>query len=279
LIRLKKGLKLKRINKKSSPDYPLISIITVCLNNGQSLEKTIKSVINQTYSNIEYIIIDGGSTDNTINTIKKYESKIDHWLSESDKGIYDAMNKGISLAKGKWINFMNAGDKFYSRNTIEQIFTKKIEGFDFIYGDCEIIYNSEFSRLQKAGDTKNLWKGMVFSHQSLFTGSDVFKKHRFNIENRIGADFEFLFKCYKNNLSFYNCHIPIAKISAGGISDTSRVESIFSRRLMVNNYSKNLKVNAYYLILFIDAFIRLGIKKMLPDRIHKFLLKKKYKSF
>ena len=277
MIRLKKGFKLEKIHKKNIPGCPLISIITVCLNDGKYLEETIKSVINQTYRNIEYIIIDGGSTDNTIDIIKNYESKIDHWLSEGDKGIYDAMNKGISFAKGKWINFMNAGDTFSKSNTIEKIFLKKDDKVDFIYGDCEIIYNSEFSRVQKAGEIKNLWKGMVFSHQSLFTNSDVFKKYQFNVDNIISADFEFLFHCYKNNFKFCNIHIPIAVVLAGGLSDTNRIESILSRRSTVNKFSKNLKVNAYYLILFFDTFIRLGIKKILPDRIHNFLLKKKYK--
>ena len=175
MIRLKKGFKLEKIHKKSIPGYLLISIVTVCLNDGKYLEETIQSVINRTYSNIEYIIIDGGSTDNTINIIKKYESKIDHWLSESDKGIYDAMNKGISLAKAKWINFMNAGDTFYKSNTIEKIFLKKNDKIDFIYVDRKIIYNTKFSRVEKAGEIKDLWKGMVFFHQSLFTNSDVFK--------------------------------------------------------------------------------------------------------
>lgn len=277
MIRLKKGFKLKKIHKKNIPGCPLISIITVCLDDGKYLEETIESVINQTYNNIEYIIIDGGSSDNTIDIIKKYESKIDRWLSEGDKGIYDAMNKGIGLAKGEWLNFMNAGDTFYKSNTIEKIFLKKNNDVDFIYGDCEMIYNSEFSRVQKAGEIKNLWKGMIFSHQSLFTNSDVFKKYQFNVDNRIGADFEFLFHCYKNNFKFCNIHIPVAIVLAGGLSDTKRIESISSRRTTVNKFSKNLKVNAYYLILFFDTFFRLGIKKILPQKIQHYLLKKKYK--
>jgi len=268
---------LEKIHKKSIPGYPLISIITVCLNDGKYLEETIKSVINQTYSNIEYIIIDGGSTDNTIDIIKKYESKIEYWSSGGDKGIYDAMNKGISIAKGKWINFMNAGDTFYQADTIEKVFAKKYDKVDFIYGDRKIIYNSEFSRIQKAGEIKNLWKGMIFSHQSVFTNNDVFKKYQFNVDNRIGADFEFLFNCYINKYKFYNIHIPVATVLAGGLSDNKRIESVLSHRSTVNKFSKNLKVNTYYLILFFDTFIRLGIKKILPHKIQHYLLKKKYK--
>jgi len=96
----------------TSVQKPLISIITVVFNGEQLLEKTIQSVINQTYDNVEYIIIDGGSTDRTIEIIQKYEHAIDYWISENDKGIYNAMNKGISLATGAWVNFMNGGDIF-----------------------------------------------------------------------------------------------------------------------------------------------------------------------
>ena len=96
-----------------------ITVITVCHNAAKTLEKTIKSVLNQTYPNIEYIIIDGGSTDDTVDIIKRYADRLAYWISEPDKGIYDAMNKGIEVATGEWINFMNAGDTFYEENTID----------------------------------------------------------------------------------------------------------------------------------------------------------------
>jgi len=255
---------------------PLISIITVVFNGGKYLEKTIKSVINQTYNNIEYIIIDGGSTDNTIDIIKKYENRIDYWLSESDKGIYDAMNKGIGLAKGKWINFMNAGDRLFQNNTVKRIFLGKNYDVDFIYGDWKIVYSSKFSRIQQAGEIENLWKGMVFSHQSLFTRSHIFKKYKFNINNKIGADFEFIYNCYKNKYRFYNLHFPVAENLAGGLSDTDRLGSILSRWSTVNKFPKNFRVNIYYFILLCDTFMRVSIKKIMPNKVKDFLLRQKY---
>ena len=101
---------------------PKISVVTVCYNAVETIEKTILSVINKTYQNIEYIIIDGASTDGTVDIINRYRDKIAYFVSEPDKGIYDAMNKGINAATGDWISFMNAGDTFYCNKTIHRLF-------------------------------------------------------------------------------------------------------------------------------------------------------------
>ena len=103
---------------------PLISVVTVSYNAVDTIERTILSVLNQTYSDIEYIIIDGGSTDGTVDLIKKYADKITYWVSEPDQGIYDAMNKGIDVATGEWINFMNSGDSFYRQDVLSSLFDK-----------------------------------------------------------------------------------------------------------------------------------------------------------
>lgn len=120
---------------------PLITIITVAYNAVKDIENTILSVLNQTYPNIEYIIIDGGSTDGTLDIIKKYEDKISYWVSEADKGIYDAMNKGALKATGEWLNFMNAGDTFYDQQVLEKVFKDNDwSDADVIYGDINIEY-------------------------------------------------------------------------------------------------------------------------------------------
>ena len=111
---------------KNNMNYPLISVITVSYNAVLTIEQTILSVINQTYLNIEYIIIDGGSTDGTVNVIKKYADKIAYWVSESDKGIYDAMNKGIAYSHGEYCNFINAGDKFCSSSILKHVSEKSL---------------------------------------------------------------------------------------------------------------------------------------------------------
>ena len=121
-----------------------ITVITICFNAESIIEETILSVLKQTYKNLEYIIIDGASSDNTINIVNKYKDKISKIVSEPDKGIYDAMNKGIEHATGEWINFMNAGDKFVSDHVLEDIFFQTIsKSVSFIYSDCNICLNQK----------------------------------------------------------------------------------------------------------------------------------------
>ena len=118
----------------------LISVVTVSYNAVATIEQTILSVVNQTYPHIEYIIIDGGSTDGTVDVIKKYADRIAYWVSEPDKGIYDAMNKGIKVATGEWINFMNCGDSFYSVSVLSDVFKdKSCKENDVIYGNTCIM--------------------------------------------------------------------------------------------------------------------------------------------
>ena len=123
---------------------PKITIITVCYNAISTIEDTIKSVLSQTYENLEYIIIDGGSIDGTIDIIKKYEKQISYWQSEPDKGVYDAMNKGIKLSTGEWINFMNAGDSFYNTEVLQSLNLYFSDSqTDIIYGDTCIEINNK----------------------------------------------------------------------------------------------------------------------------------------
>ena len=119
---------------------PLITVITVVYNGEAYLEKTILSVINQTYESVEYIIIDGGSTDGTIDIIKKYKSKINYWINEAYNGIYDAMNKGIKLATGDWINFMNAGDLFYNLSVLEMLHKNFSGDLSILSGKVTMFY-------------------------------------------------------------------------------------------------------------------------------------------
>lgn len=139
------------MNKK-----PLISIITISYNSCLTIEDTILSVINQTYPHIEYIVIDGGSKDGTVDIIKRYENKISYWISEPDKGIYYAMNKGIAATTGEWINFINCGDSFYDKNVIARLFKDSIgENYSVVYGNT--VFNIlTTQRLKQTGNMETI---------------------------------------------------------------------------------------------------------------------------
>jgi glycosyltransferase involved in cell wall biosynthesis len=180
---------------------PLISIITVVYNGVTTLEQTILSVINQTYKNIEYIIIDGGSTDGTIDIIKKYEKHLACWVSESDKGIYDAMNKGIEKATGEWVNFMNSGDWFYNNDIVALLFKSNITGYDILYG-ATIARQKRKNIYCKAQDISEIKRNMPCCHQSAFCKLILLKQYMFDLRFSICADYNLFYNFYKNNVHF-----------------------------------------------------------------------------
>ena len=148
--------------------FPKISVVTVSYNAVTTIEETILSVVNQTYKNIEYIIIDGGSTDGTVDIIKKYADRIDYWVSEPDKGIYDAMNKGIVKSTGEWIHFLNAGDVYLNTHILEdciRCFNEKKVKADVLYGD--VICKFDFGNLLlKPGALSDFESYFAISHRA-----------------------------------------------------------------------------------------------------------------
>ena len=122
-----------------------VTVVTVTFNAEDCIEDTILSVINQSYKNIEYIVVDGLSTDGTLDVVRRYADRIDTWMSEKDLGIYDAMNKAIDIASGDWIVFMNAGDSFYNNDVIKDVFENVPEGAELVYGHHAWKHNGKIS--------------------------------------------------------------------------------------------------------------------------------------
>lgn len=163
-----------------------ISVITVCHNAADTLEKTIQSVLGQTYRNIEYIIIDGGSTDGTVEIIRRYADRLAYWVSEPDEGIYDAMNKGIERATGEWINFMNAGDYFYSNEILKNVFATSRYG-DYLVG-IAVYPNGKYWRpVRKDFSFKEVFRGGGVNHQASFIQRKLFGDG-YDTSNKIIAD-------------------------------------------------------------------------------------------
>jgi glycosyltransferase involved in cell wall biosynthesis len=195
-------------------------VITVVLNGEKYLEQTIQSVINQTYPNVEYIIIDGGSTDGTLDIIKKYEDYIDYWVSEPDKGIYDAMNKGIRCSLGQWIGFLGSDDVMnYSwlESAFKYWFTNRDK--NYIYGDIIFIINNKdrFFKYKEIKQSDILKKDFIIPHSGSIANRELFKKNIFDINFRIAGDYAWVL----SNLESLNVlYIPQwqIKMRIGGTS-------------------------------------------------------------
>ena len=201
---------------------PKITIITVCYNGEKAIEKTLKSVINQSYSNVEYIVIDGKSTDQTLDIIRKYSDKIAKIVSEPDKGIFDAMNKGLQLATGTWVNFMNVGDRFYADTTLEQLFQDEIAPeTGIVYGDTEsqkgLLKMTPFYQRRK----KNVPMGIC--HQSLFVRTEPAKRIGFDEKFKVTADYNMVFQLYKQGYGFHYVPVPVAVYDLRGFSARNNV--------------------------------------------------------
>ena len=197
-------------------DKPLVSIVTVVFNGEKHLEQTIQSVINQTYDNVEYIIIDGGSTDGTLNIIHKYEGQIDYWMSETDKGIYDAMNKGIQTATGEFIAFINADD-WYENNAIEYVIKayNKKQSIDFFYGNLNYIKKSGEMVLWKGNRGT---KGLEVPHPTCFIRTSLLKKVPFDTSFKIAADADLILRLFNSNIKSFYIDEVIANFRDGGVS-------------------------------------------------------------
>jgi glycosyltransferase involved in cell wall biosynthesis len=206
---------------------PLVTIITVTYNSRSSLKQAFDSVVNQSYEKIEFIVIDGGSTDGTIDLIKEYSYKITYWVSEPDQGIYNAMNKGIDKANGDLVYFLNSDDYLYDSSVVEDIV--KIYGQankpDAIYGPV-LIYNKKsgvIGRSDKKFEPKYVQKGRVICHQGIFMKRELLVKHKFNEQYKIVADYELQVKCLIQKCRFLHVDKVIAYYSNDGFS--SQLES------------------------------------------------------
>lgn len=268
------GLRTQGLFKYNQENKPLISVITVVFNGAQYLEQTIKSVIEQTYDNVEYIIIDGGSTDGTLDIIKQYEGQIDYWVSEADEGIYNAMNKGLSTATGEYLNFMNAGDWFVDKYTILSIdFINTRAGL--IYGNHEIRY-STINKSIKAKSISEIYKGMIFCHQSMFISRKIHREFPYNYkEYKVSADFNLIFNyIVPHEHSLYYMDSVLSSIEAKGESNKNIFLTIREYKNIVLTRTNFFRIKFYYIMRFADAFIRESIKAILPEIVIDIVRKK-----
>ena len=225
----------------SSIPSPLISIITVVYNAKDALEHTIKSILSQTNQSYEYIVIDGGSTDGTVDVIKKHEQHIAYWISEKDKGLYDAMNKALRVAKGKYVWFMNAGDLIYDNEVIEHLQKLYAPDVDVFYGETVMIDAAGTilgDRRLKAPENlsyKSLAMGMVVCHQSFIAKRECCDYY--NTDFKIAADIEWMINTLKKSKKIVNTHQYITRFKDDGLSKKNIKRSLTERfKIMIHHY-------------------------------------------
>lgn len=222
---------------------PKFSIITVTYNAGQTVEDTIQSVIAQTYHRIEYIMVDGASTDNTLNIVEKYRDKIHLLVSEPDRGIYDAMNKGIALATGDYLCFLNAGDSFHEANTLRQM-AHSIRGNelpDVLYGETALVdANRHVLRMRRLSAPETLtWRsfrqGMLVCHQAFFAKRTL--SEPYDLHYRFSADFDWCIRVMKKARTLHNTHLVVIDYLEEGMTTQNRKASLKERfRIMAQHY-------------------------------------------
>lgn len=249
-----------------------ISVVTVSYNAADTIEETIRSVVNQTYDNIEYIIIDGGSTDGTVDIIKKYADRITYWVSEPDKGIYDAMNKGIAVATGDYINFMNAGDTFADVNTIKvvsNIISDSKNSFDIYYGDTIYVYS--YGEVMVPGlSLKTIEKRLPYCHQSSFVRISIHKTDLFNLGFRYCADYNFVY-CGVKIKNYSVSHIPIiiSRYEAEDGVSSKMFKSSWREKYKINN-PRNNKLRLFKSELELRfVLFKTKIRELLPSKFSR----------
>lgn len=243
------GLRAKGYTKGSALDKPLISVITAVYNGAESIEQAVQSVINQTYDNVEYIVVDGGSTDGTLDILNKYDDVLDYWVSGSDEGVYDAMNKGLGLFQGDYVLFLGCDDTLFDVfHEIADSFKDKATSY---YGDVILSNNSE--RYDGRFNPLKLFIKNI-PHQAIFYSRYVFDEYRYECKYTTVADYALNLKVFANNrygLKYINK--TIAKYNnENGLSSTlvDNEFSIDKPEIIRKHYS-----GFYYLIYMLLRFV------------------------
>ena len=243
---------------------PKFSVITVCYNAQATIEDTIQSVIAQTYHHVEYIIVDGASKDRTLSIINRYRDRIATVVSEPDKGLYDAMNKGLRLATGDYVCFLNAGDSFHEDDTLQQMvhtLRELTELPDVLYGETELVdAEGHFVRMRRLQAPEHLtWRsfrhGMLVCHQAFFAKRTLAEPY--DLSYRFSADFDWCIRIMKKSKVLHNTHLTLIDYLEEGMTTRNHKASLHERfRIMTKHYGwlSTVVHHAWFVV-------RAGIKK------------------
>lgn len=248
-----------------------ISIITVVLNNKSYVEDCINSVLNQSYKNVEYIIVDGGSTDGTVDIIRKYEKSISIWVSKPDQGIYDAMNKGLDIASGDVIGFLNADDVYNDNYVLENITSvMNNANTDACYSDLVYVDKNDFNKVVRYWrscefQTGFFKKGWVPAHPTFFARKNIYDQYgTFDLRYKLAADYELMARFLEHHKIRVK-YIPMVsvKMRVGGATNKS-LTNIVRQNLEIFRAFKKNNIKILYPLFVTNKFI---------DRVHQFYRK------
>lgn len=234
-------------------NMPLVSIITVVFNGEKYIEQTIKSVISQTYKNIEYIIIDGGSNDDTVNIVNKYRNYISNFVSEQDDGIYDAMNKGVKLSNGEWIGIVNSDD-WLELDAVETVVRESKLDTDIMYGFLRIVKNENEAQIIR--NSHLYLNEKMIQHPATFIKNTAYKRvGLYNTRFKYSADYDFMLRAQSNNLVFQQVNSVISNFRVDGASSTVAAMIDTLNVLTKNDIKVSFKKWLYVRILWLKSKI------------------------
>lgn len=237
---------------------PTISIITVVYNGADLLPRTMQSVFDQTYPNIEYILVDGNSTDGTIDIIKANQDKISQWISEPDKGLYDAMNKGLRMATGDFVWFMNAGDSIFDKNTLEKSMENYTSDTDVLYGEVMLVNDARkhlgtrteitTQKLPEKLTWRSMKMGMTVCHQGFLPRRTIAPFYRLD---NLSADIEWVILCLKKARKITHTKEILAEYLVGGLSKKRHQEGLKGRYEILKTYFGLLPNLVYHFFILV----------------------------
>jgi glycosyltransferase involved in cell wall biosynthesis len=265
----KGGFRTRGGTRPDTPDAPLISVVTVVLNGARHIRECIESVLAQEYANVEHVIIDGGSTDGTLDILREYDDRIAYWESGPDAGIYDAMNRGLTLARGSIIGIAGSDDALYP-DALAAVATAFVAapGLDYTYGEVDLVRDSGevFGRsfpIEQARFEKRPYLDMPFSHLTLFVRSRVYDRiGGFDLRFPIRADYDFVLRMLEEGHKGARIETVMGRYRVGGWSDSPRT-SFETRRLTLMHGAPRLHTEWR----FISSLVKVWAVSVLPHRL------------
>lgn len=257
---------------------PVLSIITVCFNANRDVSTTINNLLQQTWTDFEYWVIDGGSSDGTVDLLQQSVTLFSekgisfHFITEPDEGIYDAMNKGACLSRGKWLLFLNAGDILAETETLEKVFLTPSDA-QIIYGDTTCIYQGRY-KLYPALPLDHLSYEMAFCHQSAFIRRELLMEQPYDISYKVCADHHFFLSMYLQGRSFDYRPFPISVYEIAGFSDKNKTLSHREKHRMQKELGI-FHVTFSWMIREISFYLKQGMKSLFGQKLINLVRKKR----